>query len=110
LHTLRPAADRAADPAASPPAATPLVQPSGKPGDPAQHRLSGPLRGTTSDSLRAATKKARNRPSGKADQKPVDLGVKVPKSVRKDFHAAVKADKKDPDAVVTALLKAWLGT
>jgi hypothetical protein len=34
----------------------------------------------------------------------------VPKSLRKDFRAAVKADKKDPDAVVTALLTAWLGT
>ncbi len=77
---------------------------------PAPHRLSGPLRGTTSDSLRAAAKKARTRPSGKAEEKPVDLGVKVPKSLRKDFRAAVKADKKDPDAVVTALLKAWLGT
>ena len=39
----------------------------------------------------------------------MDLGVKVPKSLRKDFRAAVKADKKDPDAVVTALLRAWLG-
>ena len=116
LHTLRPAADTAAplprpsqDPEPSA-AATPLSKPAGKSADPAQHRLSGPLRGTTSDSLRAAAKKARTRPSGKADEKPVDLGVKVPKSLRKDFRAAVKADKKDPDAVVTALLRTWLGT
>jgi hypothetical protein len=116
LHTLRPAADTAValpeprkDPEPSSPA-TPLAKPSGKSDDPTPHRLSGPLRGTTSDSLRAAAKKARTRPSGKADEKPVDLGVKVPKSLRKDFRAAVKADKKDPDAVVTALLTAWLGT
>jgi hypothetical protein len=82
----------------------------GASGDATQHRLSGPLRGTTSDSLRAAAKKARPRPSNKAADKPVDLGVKVPKSLRKDFRAAVKADKKDPDAVVTALLRTWLGT
>ena len=116
LHTLRPAAG---DPPVLPeprqdaepsPAGAPMVKSAGKPGEPGQHRLSGPLRGTTSDSLRAAAKKARTRPSGKADDKPVDLGVKVPKSLRKDFRAAVKADKKDPDAVVTALLKAWLGT
>jgi hypothetical protein len=116
LHTLRPAAASAAplpeprqDPEANS-AATPQAKPAGRSAVPTQHRLSGPLRGTTSDSLRAAAKKARTRPSGKADEKPVDLGVKVPKSLRKDFRAAVKADKKDPDAVVTALIKAWLGT
>jgi hypothetical protein len=116
LHTLRPASDTAAslpgsrqDPESSAEAA-PLSKPAAKSADTAQHRLSGPLRGTTSDSLRAAAKKARTRPSGKADEKPVDLGVKVPKSLRKDFRAAVKADKKDPDAVVTALLRTWLGT
>jgi hypothetical protein len=117
LHTLRPAAPDTAPalPAPSPdpqpsPTSAPLAKSSGKSGEPGPHRLSGPLRGTTSDSLRAAAKKARTRPSGKADLKPVDLGVKVPKTVRKDFRAAVKADRKDPDAVVTALLKAWLGT
>jgi hypothetical protein len=88
----------------------PLAKPAASADDAGPHRLSGPLRGTTSDSLRAAAKRARTRPSGKAEAKPVDLGVKVPKSLRKDFRAAVKADKKDPDAVVTALLKAWLGT
>lgn len=80
------------------------------PAGPKPHRLSGPLRGTTSDSLRSATRKARTPPNGKAADKPVDLGVRVPKSLRKEFRAAVKADKKDPDAVVTAMLKAWLGT
>jgi hypothetical protein len=72
--------------------------------------LSGPLRGTTSDSLRNATRKARRPPQGKSADKLVDLKVRVPKSLRKEFQAAAKADKKDPDAVVAALLKAWLGT
>lgn len=79
-------------------------------GGPSQHRLSGPLRGTTSDSLRAAAKKARRRPTGKSAEKQVDLGVKVPKSLRKDLRAAAKADKKDPDVIVTALIRTWLGT
>jgi hypothetical protein len=117
LHTLRPAADNApalpeprqdVDP--GPSVGEPLDKPSARPGDAGQHRLSGPLRGNTSDSLRAAAKRARTRPAGRTEGKPVDLGVKVPKSLRKDFRAAAKADKKDPDAVVTALLKAWLGT
>jgi hypothetical protein len=116
LHTLRPAAPEAAPGPHEPdqdvetsPTGAPLAKSPGRAGDTAQHRLSGPLRGTTSDSLRAAAKKARTRPSGKAEEKPVDLGVKVPKALRKDFRAAVKADKRDPDAVVTALLRAWLG-
>ncbi len=114
LHTLRPATDPPVlpeprqDPEPTLPGAPP-ASPSAA-GGATPHRLSGPLRGTTSDSLRAAAKKARTRPSGKAADKPVDLGVKVPKSLRKDFRAAVKADKKDPDAVVTALLRTWLGT
>jgi hypothetical protein len=113
LHTLRPATDTPVlpeprkDPEPAPAGAPPAS--SSEAGDTTPHRLSGPLRGTTSDSLRAAAKKARTRP-GKAADKTVDLGVKVPKSVRKDFRAAVKADKKDPDAVVTALLRTWLGT
>lgn len=117
LHTLRPAAPEGAPALPAPRAdaegattSPALAKSAGKSGGAVQHRLSGPLRGTTSDSLRAAAKKARTRPSGKADEKPVDLGVKVPKSLRKDFRAAAKADKKDPDAVVTALLRAWLGT
>jgi len=117
LHALRPAAPDGApavgapDPHVEPsPAGAAAAKSASKSSGAPQHRLSGPLRGTTSDSLRAAAKKARTRPSGKADEKPVDLGVKVPKSLRKDFRAAAKADKKDPDAVVTALLRAWLGT
>lgn len=73
----------------------------------AGHRLSGPLRGTTSDSLRAAAKDARRR-SRRAAESTVELTVKVPKSLRKEFRAALKADKKDADQVVTALLRAWL--
>jgi hypothetical protein len=107
VHTLRPAPPE--DPEAPGPEGG--ASPPRDGADTAlSHRLSGPLHGTTSDSLRNATRKARRPPKGKAADKPVDLGVKVPKSVRKDFRAAVKADKKDPDAVVTALLKAWLGT
>jgi hypothetical protein len=71
------------------------------------HRLSGPLRGTTSDSLLAAGK--RNRRGGRrAEGKPVELTVKVPKSLRKEFRAAAKARKQDPDEIVTVLLQAWL--
>ncbi len=115
LHSLRRAADDAPTlpqprDDAEPTTPGPTPEPSGTTGPDTQHRLSGPLRGTTSDSLRAAAKKARRPPTGKASEKPVDLGVKVPKSLRKDFRAAVKSDKKDPDAVVAALLKAWLGT
>ena len=112
LRALRPAPDTVtsapehqADHEAATGAEVPAV-PAGSGG----HRLSGPLRGTTSDSLRSATRKAKNPPKGRAADKPVDLGVRVPKSLRKEFRSAVKADKKDPDAVVTALLKAWLGT
>jgi hypothetical protein len=116
LHTLRPAGPDAAEVPGQPqdaqpaPADAPVAAPAAKSGDPAQHRLSGPLRGTTSDSLRAAAKKARNRPSGKSAERAVDLEVKVPKSLRRDFRSAAKAAKKDPDVIVTALLKAWLGT
>ncbi len=73
----------------------------------AGHRLSGPLRGTTSDSLRAAAKDARRR-SRRSGEKTVELTVKVPKTLRKEFRAALKADTKDADQVVTALLRAWL--
>ncbi len=74
----------------------------------ARTRLSGPLRGTTSDSLRAAGKAGRRR-ARQAQEKRVELTVKVPKSVRKDFRAAVKADGRDADEVVTDLLRTWLG-
>ena len=36
------------------------------------------------------------------------LTVKIPKSLRKEFNAALKADRKDADAVVTSLLRSWL--
>jgi len=107
LHALRPAP--AEDPETQGPEGTSTTH-GATPDAGGSHRLTGPLHGTTSDSLRNATRKAHRPPKGKAADKPVDLGVKVPKSVRKDFRAAVKADKKDPDAVVTALLRAWLGT
>lgn len=109
LHALRPAPDQA--PAVPAPRSDSEAEAeAATDGSASRHRLSGPLRGNTSDSLRTATRKARRPPRGKTADKPVDLKVRVPKSVRKDFRAAVRADKKDPDAVVTALLKAWLGT
>lgn len=119
LLSLRPALGDAAVPAATPAevdvdagGSDPSGGSTGAAGSTGkgQHRLSGPLRGTTSDSLRAATKRARTSPARKSGGKPVDLGVKVPKSLRKDFRAAAKADGKDPEAIVAALLKAWLGT
>lgn len=111
LHSLRPATDDV-QPDATPEQDTEATPDPKAPGsdEPGQHRLSGPLRGTTSDSLRSAAKKARRRPQGKSAEKQVDLGVKVPKSLRKDFRAAAKADKKDPDVIVTALIRTWLGT
>lgn len=74
----------------------------------APHRLSGALRGVTSDSLRAAGAGRRRGRADRRREKRVELTVKVPKSLRKEFLAAVKSGKKDPDDVVTALLQAWL--
>lgn len=122
LHALRPSPDdgptvptprtdvEAVGPTRAKDSTKALVSPGG--GDSDQHRLSGPLRGTTSDTLRSAARKAHRhrRSTDKRADKAVDLGVKVPKNVRKEFRAAVRADKRDPDVVVTALLKAWLGT
>ena len=96
---LRPAAEVEAEAAA---------RAAGTDAIPAQRRLSGPLRGTTSDSLRAAGRSGRRGARPDSAEKRVELTVKVPKSLRKDFRAALKADKKDPDEVVTALLRAWL--
>lgn len=87
-----------------------LPVPAAPEGEP--HRLSGPLRGATSDSLRLA-----GRPTGKGGRKAakgpkekrVELTVRVPKSLRDDFRAALKADRRDPDEVVGALIRAWLG-
>jgi hypothetical protein len=74
----------------------------------ALHRLSGPPSGTTSDSLRAGSKSGRSRGRGRPAEKTVEITFKVPKSVRKEFLAAIKADKRNPDEVATALLRAWL--
>lgn len=73
------------------------------------HRLSGPLGGTTSDSLRPRKGgSGRRREAETKPEKTVELTVKVPKSLRKDFREAVKSTRKNPDDVVTALLRAWL--
>ena len=76
------------------------------------HRLSGPLGGTTSDSLRSSAKGGRRGSQGRSakPEKSVDLTVRVPKSLRKEFRAATKARKQDPNDVVTALLRSWLDT
>ena len=100
VGALRPASEIEAEAARAAEPTTPAI--------PEQRRLSGPLRGTTSDSLRAAGRAGRRRASNGAAEKKVELTVKVPKSLRKDFRAALKADKKDADEVVTALLRAWL--
>lgn len=132
-RTLRPAADGpAADDARAPERSSPAAsttrstgaeevviptartQPGGRErregdrGTPAPHRLTGPLGGTTSDSLRASSKGGRAGRRGRSAEKSVELTVKVPKSLRKEFRDAAKAAKQDPDAVVTALLRAWL--
>lgn len=70
--------------------------------------LSGPPGGTTSDMLRAAGKAGRRAARGLPAEKLVELTVKVPKSLRKEFRAAAKANRADPDEVVTSLLRAWL--
>jgi hypothetical protein len=74
------------------------------------HRLTAPPRGATSDSLRSRTRGRRSRGGERATkpEKTVELTVKVPKSLRRDFRDAVKSEKKDPNDVVTALLRAWL--
>lgn len=72
-------------------------------------RLSGPLKGVTSDSLRTAGRRGgRSRRDERPREKRVELTVQVPKSLRKEFQAAAKARRTDPDAVVEALLRAWL--
>jgi hypothetical protein len=74
---------------------------------PTGHRLSGPLTGTTSDGLRTVAKRSRRRAAAR-EEKAVELTVKVPKSLRKEFRAAVKAGNQDPDEVVATLLRAWM--
>jgi hypothetical protein len=72
------------------------------------HRLSGPPHGTTSDSLRSGGRRAGRRGEGGRKEKLVDLGVQVPKALRKELRAAAKASKRSPDEIVTALLQGWL--
>lgn len=113
-HHLRPAPDSGTVPGVAVPVPTPRGAEPGVPADaagagaaPTGHRLSGPLSGTTSDGLRTVAKRSRRRASAR-EEKAVELTVKVPKSVRKEFRAAVKAGNQDPDEVVTTLLRAWL--
>lgn len=99
-------------PRAMPAAVAPSAQPAAVP-LPRLHRLSGPPRGATSDTLR--TKKGgraqerRARAAAKqAKEKKVELTVKVPKSLRKDLRAAAKASGRTPDEVITSLIRAWI--
>lgn len=71
--------------------------------------LSKPPGGTTSDSLRRAGRRAGDRKVklAKGDKK-VKYTVEIPRSLRKEFQAALKADRKDADAVVAGLLRSWL--
>jgi hypothetical protein len=69
--------------------------------------LSGPLAGNTSDSLRRPKGRAGGR-RNEATGKKVELTVKIPKTLRKEFKAALKAERKDADTLVTALLRNWL--
>jgi len=105
-------ADEAVTPepaAPSPEQAAAAAVAAGAAGAPAAgHRLTRPLGGTTSDSLRPRKGGGRRRETGTRPEKSVELTVKVPKSLRKEFREAVKSTKKDPDDVVTALLRAWL--
>lgn len=106
---LRKAADAHVHPAAphqariipTPRGLTPVVSPA------------GPLRGATSDSIRPSGKNDLRRttpsaPKRKASESRESLTIQVPKSLRKEFRAALKADGKKADDVVVALLRAWL--
>lgn len=94
----RPALSRAADADVHPVSGKPLAPPSNaRPSS--QHQGTTPRlgKGSTSDSLR-----------GPAKDKLVDLGVRVPKSVRKRLKAEAKARKVTPDEIVTLILDAAL--
>jgi hypothetical protein len=43
-----------------------------------------------------------------SQEKQVDLGAMVPKSLRKDLRAAAKSAGRTPDEVVASLLRAWI--
>ena len=90
-------------PAAAPAIATPDPLPAReialpKPKDKAKRKSLKPGKGyATSDAILGATK-----------DKLVDLGVRVPKSVRKRLKAEAKERGLSPDAIVTAILDAAL--
>jgi hypothetical protein len=63
------------------------------------------LGGTTSDALRAAGKRTRRQ--ARTDKR-VELTVQVPKGLRKEFRAALKAEQLDADEVVSTMLRVWL--
>lgn len=82
----RPALAKAPDAALHPVSGKPVPSSRRKPG-----------KGATSDSLR-----------GPAKDKLVDLGVRVPKSVRKKVRSQAKADGIAPDEVVARILDTHL--
>jgi hypothetical protein len=94
-HRLRPASEAAPDDA----------QPTPDEVQPTPRRVSGPLTGVTSDSLRAAGRRGR-RPASQG--KPVELTVTLPKALRKEFRAALKEQHQQADDVIAALVRAWL--
>lgn len=99
---------RAMPPTPAPTAAKPTSLPL-----PRLHRLTGPPRGATSDTLRqkkgTRAQDRRARAAAKqAKEKQVELTVKVPKSLRKDLRAAAKASGRSTDEVVTSLIRAWI--
>lgn len=108
-HALRHAPAAVPSPRAADPGAVPADGASVAPitSAPSGSRLSGPPKGTTSDSLRRSGKRGGHRPP-KATTKTVKLTVAIPKSLRKELRAAVKADRTSADAVVTTLLRSWL--
>lgn len=116
----RPALRRAPDADVHPAAPGGIPAPADRPAattltplpTPRLHRLSAPPRGTTSDSLRAKPQRTpapRGRGGKKAPkEKTVDLGIKVPKSLRKELRAAAKSAGRTPDEVVVSLIRAWV--
>ena len=87
----RPALTRAPDAGVHPVSARPIPGPPSVPGPPSLRPRKGSA--ATSDTLRGAAK-----------DKLVDLGVRVPKSVRKRVKAEAKARGMSMDEIVTLLL------
>ena len=100
---VHPVTGPAAPTAVPPPVATPSPLPARemaipKAKDKAKRKSLKPGKGyATSDAILGATK-----------DKLVDLGVRVPKSVRKRLKAEAKERGLSPDAIVTAILDAAL--